>query len=428
MPEHEESRPPRTSRPNDGHCRRPAARTDRHFDPIARSRCLCPTAAGPGWPLVHGVGPLLSGGRPRSSSHCPGRVGGLGRRASGQADTPGEEAGAAGDDRVVWVVEHHRQRDPGRREARRVGFDEACDHAWWRDLGEQGRCRCERPDRVECANGSRRGAPFEECGKVTNVDDLHRSRGVPDNHVAALGHPSHPIREAVLRVVRSADIGRTDDCDVAEASRCCPFARRLQRSVEDGHVLGLVGGIVVERRVLVHRRSSRVIGRHRRHVHVVATSGSEHVGQLVDVAGHVGTDVDHRIPTLAAIDGGVVTRVAVTEAMLDTVSEQPRIGPPPMEHRHRVALAQRPLHRVPSHERCPTDEQQPHDPPIRRPRRQRTFPRTVAVGGRHPHRRRTPPSTSDQDATGHPTRNEANRPSSAPDRQACLLATSPPDA
>jgi hypothetical protein len=37
-------------------------------------------------------------------------------------------------------------------------------------------------------------------------------------------------------------------------------------------------------------------------VHVVVTSRTEHVGQLVNEAGYVGTGVDHRIPPLVAIE------------------------------------------------------------------------------------------------------------------------------
>jgi hypothetical protein len=60
----------------------------------------------------------------------------------------------------------------------------------------------------------------------------------------------------------------------------------------------------------------------------VAGAVTEHVGQLVDVARHVGADVDHRVPALPVVERGVVTTRSIADAVLDAVSEEPAIGAP----------------------------------------------------------------------------------------------------
>jgi hypothetical protein len=47
--------------------------------------------------------------------------------------------------------------------------------------------------------------------------------------------------------------------------------------------------------------------------------------------------------------------------MIDFVGEQTRIGPASMEHGHLMAVLHRQLHRMPTYERRPTNEQQPHN-------------------------------------------------------------------
>ena len=71
----------------------------------------------------------------------------------------------------------------------------------------------------------------------------------------------------------------------------------------------------MERRVLVGRDRGIVVGGDRRDVDVVAGAAGDGVGELVDVSGHVGADVDHGVPIGAVVEGGVVGAVAIAMAV-----------------------------------------------------------------------------------------------------------------